>query len=83
LALRRIGLVRRRGETPREYVERVRAVRHSVSRDVDVEALEDLAGLVELACYTAGHCTDEQVESAHRLAASIVGAHREKVPAPA
>jgi hypothetical protein len=79
-ALRRCGLGRRVEETPGEYVARVRALDHdapgSVEADAVVEAVADLAALVELACYTPQPCTPGQAADAHALASTIVVANR-------
>jgi hypothetical protein len=85
-ALRRRGLGRRADETPGEYVARVRAsdrdAAGSIEDDTQAEAeaeaaaLEDLAALVELACYTPGPCTPGQAADAHALASTIVVANR-------
>jgi hypothetical protein len=81
-ALRRRGLGRRSEETPGEYVARLRALDHDDAGSVEdgtvaeAAALEDLAALVELACYTPGPCTPGQAADAHALASTIVVANR-------
>jgi transglutaminase-like putative cysteine protease len=93
LALRRIGLPHRRGETPNEYLARVRDTQRNVLHDIDVDALVELAVLVEQACYTTRPCTPSQaadarhladtaVPTSHRRRQERVRADREKVKSP-
>jgi hypothetical protein len=75
-ALRQTGLPPRRGETAAEYAARVRATEPRLPQPVNAESLAELAGLVELACYTPTPCTAAQAEDAQALAAGIVAATR-------
>jgi hypothetical protein len=78
VALRRQGLARRPDETPAEYAARVRGTGDSTDGNVEAEAdaVANLAGLVELACYTPRPCTPAQAGQAHALASTIVAAQR-------
>jgi hypothetical protein len=76
VALRRQGLPRRPDETPAEYAARVHVAEGSTSQAVEADAVANLAGLVELACYTPRPCTPAQATHAHVLAATIVRANR-------
>jgi len=79
-ALRRRGMGRRAGETPREYAGRLRLLADDgVPPTVERSAVEDLAvlaTLVELACYNPEPCTPVQVAEAQVLASTIVEANR-------
>ena len=76
LALRRQGLSYRPGETPAEFALRVRLAEQSTEEKAKADAVADLAGLVELACYTPRPCTSTQATHAHALASTIVAAKR-------
>ncbi len=76
VALRRQGLARRSDETPAEFAVRVRLAEGSTAETVKADAVADLAGLVELACYTPRPCTPSQAAHAHTLASTIVAANR-------
>ncbi len=76
VALRRKGLSRRPDETPAEFAARVRLADGSAELRAEADAVVDLAGLVELACYTPRPCTPTQATHAHALASTIVGASR-------
>jgi hypothetical protein len=76
LSLHRMGLSRRAGETPYEYVARVSRISASSNRQVDVTALSQLAELVEQACYTPHPCTPQQAGDAWRLATMVTAAPR-------
>jgi transglutaminase-like putative cysteine protease len=76
LSLHRIGLSRRPGETPYEYVARTSRISASSNRQVDVTALSQLAELVEQACYTPHPCTPQQAGDAWRLAAMVAATPR-------
>jgi hypothetical protein len=76
VALRRQGLPRRPEETPAEYAARVRVAEDSTSKAVEADAVANLAGLVELACYTPRPCTPAQATHAHALASTIATADR-------
>jgi transglutaminase-like putative cysteine protease len=87
-ALRRNGLARQPDETPGEYAVRIGATAATVDQPAPGEAaaVAELAGLVELACYTPRPCTPGQADEAQRLAATIVTAnrsHRRRPVAPA
>jgi len=75
LTLRRIGVPRHSGETPSEYVNRVRVVasRSKPALDVDADALEELALMVEQACYDPRPCSGDQAADARELASMVVG----------
>jgi len=76
VALGREGLSRRPDETPDEFAARVRRVEGSTQETVQADAVADLAGLVELACYTPRPCTPTQATHADALASTIVAANR-------
>jgi hypothetical protein len=75
-ALRRQGLTRQPEETPGEYAARVGAVERRSPRSVEADAVANLAGLVELACYTPRPCTPAQAVRADALATTIVASNR-------
>ena len=81
-SLRRLGLSRRTGETPYEYVARVSQVSVASDHHVDVTALSQLAELVEQACYTPDPCTPQQAGDAWRLATMVSGTPRTHRRAP-
>ena len=85
-ALRRQGLSCRPDETPAEFAARVGRAGASSEQTVKANAVADLAGLVELACYTPRPCTPAQATHAHALASTIVGtdrSHAASAPPPA
>jgi hypothetical protein len=76
LALRRQGVTRRPDETPAEFAVRVRGTDVANQGHAEADAVADLAGLVELACYTPRPCTSTQATQAQAFASTIVGASR-------
>ena len=75
-ALQRKGLGRRVAETPAEYAARLAVLEQRGPGRFGSAALEQLAGLVELACYTPMPCSVGQAEAAQGWAVAVVETNR-------
>jgi hypothetical protein len=77
-ALRRRGLGRQPSETPEEYAARLDLFEQRSARVIGAGALQQLASLVELACYTPRPCTAGHADAARGHASVVINATRRR-----